>query len=173
MEKVMWFIQGVTAGHTGMVQATQRDHQQSQMSRTGTAKHTHCTRQQRQPCRAALVGEGCMQWVHGCLEKDWDLSPQACWHWGKGHYWNNNVSDWRSSAGGESSSEPPKGVGQGVGPPRAPITPITLSVTSPSSSSPSPQGSEKGASNATEPPNTPAASAGTQEPIRQSCSSCP
>lgn len=53
-----------------------------------------------------------MQWVHGCLEKDWDLSPWACWHWGKPHYWNNSVSSWHSSAGGENSSEPPKAVGQ-------------------------------------------------------------
>lgn len=37
MEKIMWFIQSITAGHAGMVQATQRDHQQGQVSRTGTA----------------------------------------------------------------------------------------------------------------------------------------
>lgn len=174
MEERMWFIQSVTTGHAGMVQATQKDHQQGQVSRGGTAKDSHSTRQQRQPCRAALDGGRCVQWDHGCLEKDQDLPPRACWHWGKGHYWNNTVSICCCSAGGESSSELPKGMGQGVGPPGAPIIPITPSMMSPSSSSAPPQGREKGASSATGPPNTPTASAtaGTQEPVRQSCCCC-
>lgn len=65
MEKVMWLVQGVTVGHTGMLRATQRDRQQGQAAtcraELGTATHNRCTRHWRQPCRAAVVGGGCTQ----------------------------------------------------------------------------------------------------------------